>query len=205
MKNLQGIWRRIAGPQNPSEDESKVDRTRRGEIAGALDATLHGMATTVGPLLLFASLLGPQAVPAGLWATFITALLPPFVVLLLRGHPALVLGSRSASLLAYIGLVMLLGQAAGGVNVPNAFLTAEQLAIGLAAGSFMFFAASSLVLLAGLLRMGNLFKMIPSTVSSGISNSIALLLAWLAFQQAMHNGWLAGLVAVAMFTSSSVW
>jgi SulP family sulfate permease len=129
----------------------------------------------------------------------------PVAGLLLRGHAAIHASTRTASLMAFIGLVLQLATASGGSSVAAGLLSPQQLLPGLAAGSLLFAAASALILLAGLLRLGNIFKMIPSTVTAGIGNSTALLLVWLAAKQLLHNTWLVALTAGAMLLCFVLW
>lgn len=84
-------------------------------------------------------------------------------------------------------------------------LTAPQLLLGLAAGSLLFAAASGLIMLVGLLKLGVVFKMIPSTVTSGISNGTALLMVWLAAKQMLHGTWAVTLTASVMVVGYFVW
>jgi SulP family sulfate permease len=100
---------------------------------------------------------------------------------------------------------MQLGLATGGNSVPGGTLSTQQLLLGLAAGSLTFALASGFILLAGLLRLGNIFKMIPSTVTAGIGNGTALLLVWLAIQQMTRNGWTTALIAGVMLLFYLLW
>ena len=183
--------------------------TFQKELRGAVAATLQGLINVIGPLLLFSSLLGPQAQAAGFWATLVTATLVHLVALTLRGQPAVLPSARTASLVAYIGLVLQLAQASGlpsGTEADSGQgLSAQQLASGLAAGSLMFLLASSLVVLTGLLKLGNVFKMIPTPVTAGISTGIALVLVALAVRKvSADSGW-AALTALAMLLAYLLW
>jgi MFS superfamily sulfate permease-like transporter len=161
----------------------------RVDLLGGLQASLRGLTSTIAPVLLFVTLLGPQAMAASFWATVITATLIPAVHMLLKSKSGVIPGARMASLAAYISLVVALtdaaGHASGHATAMN--LSAEQLRLGLAAGSLMFMAASALIWLIGALGFGNLFKMIPMPVTSGISNGTALLLLTLAVDKLTHN------------------
>ena len=183
--------------------------TFQKELRGAVAATLQGLINVIGPLLLFSSLLGPQAQAAGFWATLVTATVVHLVALTLRGQPAVLPSARTASLVAYIGLVLQLAQASGlpgGTEADSGQgLSAQQLALGLAAGSLMFLLASSLVVLTGLLKLGNVFKMIPTPVTAGISTGIALVLVALAVRKvSADSGW-AALTALAMLLAYLLW
>lgn len=179
----------------------------RADMRGGVQASLRGLTTTLAPVLLFITMLGPESMAAGFWATVITATLIPAVNLLLRGQPAVIPGARMASLAAYVWLVISLTAAAGDAagHAPRLHLTVAQLAVGLAAGSLMFLVASALVLLCGLLKIGNLFKMIPMPVTAGISNGTALLLLMLGVQTLTDNGRLAAFTAVGMVACFVVW
>ena len=118
--------------------------TFRKELKGAVAATLQGLINVIGPLLLFVSLLGPQAQAPGFWATLVTATLVHLVALAFRGQPAVLPSARTASLVAYIGLVLQLALASGGQAGSGRELGLQQLTLGLAAGSLMFLLASGL-------------------------------------------------------------
>jgi|GEM_PF-2340936 len=128
---------------------------------------------------------------AAFWAALVTVTVVPLVRLLLGGRAALIPGPRAASLVTYVGLVMLLGMSVPSdpANSTAAGLNPEQLQVGLAAGSLMFLLASVLVMLSGWLKLGNVFKMIATPVTAGIGNGngTALSLAWLAIQQLTHG------------------
>ena len=177
----------------------------RTELRGAIAATLQGLINVISPLLLFVSLLGPLALTAGFWATLVTATVVHTAALILRGQAAILPSARTASLVAYIGLVYQLCLTTSGSTGAAANLSAQQLAVGLAAGSLMFLLASGLVLLIGALRLGNIFKMIPTPVTAGISTGIALVLVGLAVQKGMQGGTNAALVAAVMVLAYLMW
>jgi SulP family sulfate permease len=60
-------------------------------------------------------------------------------------------------------------------------------------------------MLAGVFKLGHIFKMIPSTVSAGISNSTAFLLLMLTAKQVWGNSWKTGLVAATMVLIFWLW
>jgi MFS superfamily sulfate permease-like transporter len=177
----------------------------RTELQGGIESTLMGFSTSIGPILLFVGILGSQSLAAALWATLVTAVVVPAVGLLLKGHAALLPSTRAASLTAYIGLVLQLGIATGGPGNAGLALSAQQLLLGLAAGSLLFAAASALILLAGLLKLGVVFKMIPSTVTSGVASGTALLLVWLATKQMLHGTWAVALTTSVMVICFFIW
>ena len=177
----------------------------RTELQGGIEATLHGLSNAIGPILLFVGLLGSESLAAAFWATLITATVVPAVGLLLKGNIAIHASSRTASLTSYIALVLLLGFASSGSSGAGLTLTGPQLLVGLAAGSLLFAAASGLILLAGLLKLGVIFKMIPSTVTSGISNGTALLMVWLATKQMLHGTWAVALTTSVMVIGYFTW
>ncbi len=164
--------------------------TWRTELRGGLEATIYGLSTSIGPILIFVGFFGPLALPAALWATLITATLVPGSGLLLKGHPAVMLSTRAASLTVYAALILQLSLAATDPGAPGMLPSATQFVTGMAAASLLFAFASSAVMLAGLFGLGNVFKMIPSTVTAGINNSTAVLLVWLAIKQVLgSNSW----------------
>ena len=177
------------------------------DLLGGLQASLRGITTTIAPVLLFVSLLGPQAMAASFWAALITATLVPAVHMLLKSRSGVIPGARMASLAAYISLVIAMtdsaGHTSGHATAMN--LSAEQLRVGLAAGSLMFLATSVLIWLFGALRVGNLFKMIPMPVTAGISNGTALLLLTLAVDKLTHHGGTAMFTASAMVACFLIW
>jgi len=177
----------------------------RNELLGGLEATVIGLTTAIGPVLFFLGTFGAPSLAAAFWATLITATVVPAVRLLLRGKAFLRYSTRTASLTAYVGLVLQMGVSMGEPSSGGVGLSANQLLAGLAAGSLMFAMASALILLSGLLRLGTIFKMIPSTVTAGIGNSIAILLVWLALKQVMHSGLMAAATASAMLICISGW
>lgn len=179
----------------------------RADLQGGMEASLRGITTTVAPVLLFVALLGPESMAAGFWATVITATLVPAAHLFLRSESAVIPGARMASLAAYIGLVIALTSAAGDTSghATALHLTAEQLRVGLAAGSLMFMAASALVWLCGLLKFGNFFKMIPMPVTAGISNGTALLLLTLGIHKITDSGRMAAFTAFGMVACFFIW
>ena len=175
------------------------------ELKGAVAATLQGLINVIGPLLLCVSLLGPVAQAAGFWATLVTATLVHLVALAFRGQPAVLPSARTASLVAYIGLVMQLALASGAQPGLDQGLSLQQLSLGLAAGSLMFLLASALVVLTGMLKLGNVFKMIPTPVTAGISTGIALVLIALAVRNVSGGkGWPV-LTAGAMLVAYLLW
>ena len=175
------------------------------EAKGGLEATLLGFSTSIGPILLFVGILGGQSLGAAYWATLVTATVVPALCLLLKGHTAILPSTRTASLTTYIALVIQLGLASNGSKAADGMLSMQQLFLGVAAGSLTFALTSTLIMLAGLFRLGNLFKMIPSTVTAGIGNGTALLLVWLAIKEITRSDWAAALIAVAMLLCYLLW
>lgn len=177
------------------------------DVRAGLETALHGLSTSIGPILILVGLLGSAALPAGYWAALVAASAVPLIRLALGGHAALLPAPRAASLTTYATLVYQLCVASAGTAPPGLSpgLTSAQLAAGLASGALLYFAASALVLLAGVLRLGPVFKMIPSPVSAGIGNGTALLLAWLALQQLWKEHAFAGVTAVGMLGAYALW
>ena len=159
------------------------------EIRAGFETSILGLSTVIGPVLFFLGIFGTNALEPALWATLVTATAVRAVRLLTGQSAALLASSRAASLAAYVGLVVLLVHALADTQAVEHAFTTPELVFGLATGSLMFAAASALILLCGVLKLGNVFKMIPSTVTAGISNSIALLLVWLAMKQLAPAPW----------------
>ncbi len=172
----------------------------RAELQGGIESTLLGFSASMGPILLFVGILGSQSLAAALWATLVTATVVPAAGLLFKGQPAILPSARSASLTAYLALVLLLGNTAG-PSTAGLPLSAQQLLLGLAAASLLFAAASALILLIGVLRLGGVFKMIPNTVTSGVMNGTAAMLVWLAAKQLLHSAGTHTLAVGAMLLS----
>ena len=177
----------------------------RGELRGGVEAAIQGFVTTIGPVLLYLGLFGPGALSAGFWAALVTASAVHAVNLLLCGQRAVIPSSRVASLAAYAALVLHMAYASGGAAADDGGISAEQLRVGLAAGSLMFLVASTLVVLAGVWQLGNFFKMIPTPVTAGISNGTALLLVWLALRQFGHGDWTSAIVGAGMLLANLSW
>jgi MFS superfamily sulfate permease-like transporter len=175
------------------------------EIRGGLESSIHGFATSIGPILIFASFFGVLSLPAALWAALVTATVVPLLGWALRAHPSLHFSSRSASLTAYAALILQLSFVGSGASGHGQMPTAQEFTAGLAAGSLLYAVASMLIFLAGLFGMGNIFKMIPSTVTAGISNSTAVLLVLLAGRQIWGNFWQGGVVAALMVIAYWTW
>ena len=175
------------------------------EFRGAIAATLQGLINVISPLLLFASLLGASAQAAGFWAMVVTSTVVHLVAVAFRGQPAVLPSARTASLVAYIGLVLQLALVSGVPPGSQDGLSLQQLTFGLAAGSLMFLLASSLVVLTGVLKLGNVFKMIPTPVTAGISTGIALVLVALAVRKISLGNWWPALTAGGMLMVYLLW
>lgn len=179
----------------------------RQELRGGIEATLQGVATLVMPSLLFVGILGPLAGAPGLWSTLLAITLIPVLRLLLGGSSVVLSAPRTASTATFVALVLHLGLAASNspLGAGTAVFNENQLRLGLAAAGLMYLLASLLVALSGLFRLGRVFKMIPTPVSTGISNGTALLLLVLAVGQVQHGGWLAAAAALAMVLGARAW
>lgn len=178
---------------------------RLSDARAGFEAAIQGLATSIGPLLLFQAMFGEVALEAGYWAVLITASAVHGVNLALRGHWAVIPSSRVASLAAYTALILQLANASGPHISAGSHLSLEQLRIGLAAGSLLFLAASMLVVIAGLFKLGNLLKMIPTPVTSGISNGTALLMIWLALKQFGITGTASAVAGFSMLGAYLYW
>ncbi|MCE2689392.1 MAG: cyclic nucleotide-binding domain-containing protein [Rubrivivax sp.] len=170
------------------------------EFRGGLEAAIQTFPNAIGPLLLFAAVLGPAGAMPGLWATLITAMAAPVAALMLGSDRSIISSPRTASLVTFTALVLQLSRAATGPDLSDA----EAFRLGLLATSLLFLFASTLVLVAGLLRWGLLFKMIPSPVFAGIGIGTALLLVWQAFLQS-GGVWQHAAVAVGMLLTFLAW
>ena len=175
------------------------------ELKGGLEAAIQGLATALGPLLLYIGLFGATALSAGLWAALITASVVHGASLLFRGQRAIIPSSRVASLAAYVALVIQLSKASASNASLDTGITLNQLQTGLAAGSVMFLVASLIVSASGLLKWGHVFKMIPTPVTAGIANGTALLLTWLALQAVGKSSAASGIAAGAMLMTYLAW
>ncbi|CAN5646012.1 hypothetical protein BH11PSE7_BH11PSE7_38100 [soil metagenome] len=170
------------------------------ELQAGLEGAMYGLSASLGPLILFSSVLGPVAVAAGFWAALMTGVLVSALPLLMRGNPSMFSASRAASLALYTGLVLQMCAPVQGVP-----LNAAQLATGLGAASLTLLAAGALVTVSGLLRLGNLFRMIPGPVSAGIANGTALIVLWVGIQQLLRSPLLASFDCAVMVLGYAGW
>jgi SulP family sulfate permease len=170
------------------------------DLRGGLDAAVQTFPNSIGPVLLFAAVLGPAGVLPGFWAAVITASVARLAALALRGSRAVISCSRMASLAVFTALVLQLSRTAAGSSAVDT----AALQLGLLAAGLLFLFASALVLTAGLLRWGLVFKMIPTPVLSGIGTGTALLLLWQACLQ-FSTGWQHAAVALVMFVVFLAW
>ena len=170
------------------------------DLRGGLEAAVQTFPNSIGPLLLFAAVLGPAGVLPGFWAALITASVARLAALALRGSRAVISCSRMASLAVFTALVLQLSRTAAGSSAVDT----AALQLGLLAAGLLFLFASALVLTAGLLRWGLVFKMIPTPVLSGIGTGTALLLLWQACLQ-FSTGWQHAAVALVMFVVFLAW
>jgi SulP family sulfate permease len=170
------------------------------DLRGGLEAAVQTFPNSIGPLLLFAAVLGPAGVLPGFWAAVITASAARLAALVLRGSRAVISCSRMASLAVFTALVLQLSRTAAGSSAVDT----AALQLGLLAAGLLFLFASALVLTAGLLRWGLVFKMIPTPVLSGIGTGTALLLLWQACLQ-FSTGWQHAAVALVMFVVFLAW
>ena len=177
------------------------------EIRGGLEAALQSVSINAIPALLFVASFGTLGLLPGLWAVLVTVALVPLLRFFFSGHCSILVAPRSATSATYIALVAELTSAAAGA--PTALqpgsVTLQHFSIGLAAGSLLFLAASFVVLLAGFLKLGHIFKMIPTPVTAGISNGTALVLTWLAIREAQHGSPIAWITAGAMVLVYTQW
>ena len=190
---------------NPPSALSPAQRSGRAfgwqtDLRGGLEAAVQTFPNSIGPLLLFAAVLGPAGVLPGFWAAVITASAARLAALVLRGSRAVISCSRMASLAVFTALVLQLSRTAAGSSAVDT----AALQLGLLATGLLFLFASALVLTAGLLRWGLVFKMIPTPVLSGIGTGTALLLLWQACLQ-FSTGWQHAAVALVMFVVFLAW
>jgi SulP family sulfate permease len=166
------------------------------EIRAGIEAALQGLPAALVPILLFQGVFGSAGLAAGFWAALVAATAAAAVSLLMRGQPAMLFGSRGASLSVYVALILHLVHA-----LPNASdnaITVAQLITAMAVASLLYLGASALIVLVALARVGNVFRMIPAPVNSGIANGTALGFCWLAFHHLMSGTGGALLTAAVM-------
>ena len=182
-------------------------RSLRADLRGGFEAAFQGASTLVTPSLLFAGLLGQLAAAPGMWGSLLAITLVPILRLLLGGSGSVLVAPRTASTATYVALVLHLGLAASATpaGAASMALTLTQLRMGLAAASLMYLLASVLVAFSGFIRLGRVFKMIPTPVTTGISNGTALLLLSLAVGKVSQSGMIAALTALAMVLGSLGW
>jgi len=166
------------------------------EIRAGIEAALQGLPAALVPILLFQGVFGNAGLAAGFWAALVTATAAAAVTLLMRGQVAMLFGSRGASLSVYVALIVHLLQALPG-NTSLAGLSLAQFSMVMGVASLLYLGASGLIILVALARLGNVFRMIPAPVNSGIANGTALGFCWLAIQH-LINGPGAALLAAAV-------
>ncbi|MFO0521982.1 MAG: hypothetical protein ACK515_16420, partial [bacterium] len=124
---------------NPPSAVPTVQRSGRAfgwpsDLRGGLEAAVQTFPNSIGPLLLFAAVLGPAGVLPGLWAALVTASVVRLAAVVLRGSRSLVSCSRTASLAVFTILVLQLARAATG----PAGIDAAALQLGLLAAGLLF-------------------------------------------------------------------
>lgn len=174
----------------------------QSEFKGAVAATISGLINAISPVLLFVSLMGPQMAMAGFWASLVCASIVPLLFLALRRRAAVMPTVRTASLIAFISLTVQLAASLGG---SSSQVTPGSLLVALAAAGVMYLLASVLILMTGWLRWGNVFKMIPTPVTAGISNGIALILTALCIKTLSGNPLVAAAISLLMLLTYIVW
>lgn len=176
----------------------------RSEFRGGVEASLQGLPAALVPILVFLSLFGPWQ-SAGAWAALMAATAVASVTLLLRGNVAMLFGSRAASLSVYVAIIMQIGHAVQDPAAHGPVLTEMQFTIGLAAASLLYLGSAALIVMVGLLRLGNVFKMIPAPVTSGIANGTALAFIWLAVKECLAGTSASVLTALATVACFLAW
>lgn len=184
-----------------------VNQVPGREIRAGIETALQGLSTLVMPSLLYVGILGPLAGNPGLWGTFLAITLVPILRLVWGGSSCIITAPRTASTATYVAMVLQLGMAssAGSNAAKRALLDATQLRNGLAAASIMYLLASLLVAFSGYIRLGRVFKMIPTPVTTGISNGTALLLLSLALGKVREGRLMAAGIAFAMVIAYATW
>lgn len=92
----------------------------RMDFRGGLEAAIQTVPNAIGPLLLFAAVLGPAGAMSGLWAALVTATAARVAALALGSNRCLISSARMASLAAFTALALQLARAATGSGVPDA-------------------------------------------------------------------------------------
>jgi len=180
--------------KSPSRQVQTTAPSRGREMRAGLETALQTFPNSIGPLLLFGSVFGPVGVFAGFWAALVTASVVRAAALALRGNSAIVPCSRMASLATLVALVLQFAKVSAGGSAVDG----QALRFGLTAAGVLFLFASALIMIAGLLRWGQVFKMIPTPVLSGIATGTALALLYRCTQMLGSNGGLDAVVAGAM-------
>ena len=174
---------------------------KQTEIRAGIEAALQGLPAALVPILLFQGVFGSVGLAAGFWAALVAATAAAAVSLLMRGQVAMLFGSRGASLSVYVALIVHLLQALPG-STGLSGLTLSQFSTAMAAASLLYLGASGLIMLIALARVGNVFRMIPAPVNSGIANGTALGFCWLGIQHLItgtHAALLTAAVMVVIF------
>ncbi len=192
---------KLSGIKMPSptdnEEQGLLVSAKHNEIRAGMEAALQGLPSAVVPVLLFQGVFGSLGLAAGFWAALVASTAGAAVSFVLRGQVAMLFGSRGASLSVYAALILHLAQALPGSSATGPF-TLAQFSTAIALASLLYLGASALIVLVALARVGNVFRMIPAPVNSGIANGTALGFCWLALQHLMTGTTAAWLTAALM-------
>ena len=167
---------------------------KQTEIRAGIEASLQGLPAALVPILVFQGVFGAAGLAPGFWAMLVAATAAASVSFFMRGQAAMLFGSRGASLSVYVALILHLAHALPGGEAFNA----AQLGTALAAASLLYLGAACVILLVGLSGVGNVFRMIPAPVNSGIANGTALGFCWLALQHILGGATATAMTALTM-------
>lgn len=170
---------------------------KQTEIRAGIEASLQGLPAALVPMLVFQGVFGSAGLAPGFWAMLMAATAAASVSFFLRGQAAMLFGARGASLSVYVALILHLLHATPGSGTADT-LGAAQLGNALAAASLLYLGAAVLIVLVGLAGVGNVFRMIPAPVNSGIANGTAMGFCWLALQHLTGGTLTAAITALAM-------
>jgi len=137
----------------------------RGDVLGALSATLVGVPLSIAYGLIAVSSLGPEWAGIGALASLFGCAVTGFLCVLLGGNPVNVVGPRAATLLVFASLT------GGFLHMPGV-APKEAVAFGCLAVAL----AGLIQLGVGLVRLGRLADFIPYPVIAGFMNGTGLLI-----------------------------
>lgn len=149
---------------------SKVFNTIRGDIGGAITATLVSIPGSMAYGIIVFAPLGPDYASIGVAAGFIGLAFANIGAGLVRGNPVLITTPEPVSSLTLAATLAVILATVDEVDAGHSASLATTFLF------FVVFAAGLFQVLLGLFKLGTLAKYIPYPVTAGILNGVAILL-----------------------------